>query len=132
MSRSWRSPLPQWHNSPPGRCIAFGYYWAGAKPVLTVASGDIVEVETLITSRPDRLEAAGVPPGEVQQSLRNIVDSVTDRGPGGHILNGPIFVQGAEPGDVLEVRILSVDLAIPYLLCSLQFGRSRPSLWWKE
>jgi acetamidase/formamidase len=94
--------------------VAYGYYWSGAKPVLTVASGDIVEVESLITSRPDRLEAAGVPPAEVEQSLRNIVDSVTDRGPGGHILTGPIFVQGAEPGDVLEVRILSIDLAIPY------------------
>jgi acetamidase/formamidase len=94
--------------------VAYGYYWAGAKPVLTVGSGDIVEVETLITSRPNRLEAAGVPPSEVEQSLRNIVDSVTDRGPGGHILTGPIFVQGAEPGDVLEVRILAIDLAIPY------------------
>ena len=41
--------------------VAWGYYWAGAKPVLRVASGDTVEVETLITSLPDRLERAGVP-----------------------------------------------------------------------
>jgi acetamidase/formamidase len=39
---------------------------------------------------------------------------VTDKGPGGHILTGPVFVEGAEPGDALEVRILSIDLAIPY------------------
>ncbi|NBS60117.1 MAG: acetamidase, partial [Betaproteobacteria bacterium] len=32
----------------------------------------------------------------------------------GHILTGPIYVEGADSGDVLEVRILSIDLAIPY------------------
>jgi acetamidase/formamidase len=36
------------------------------------------------------------------------------RGPGGHILTGPVFVEGAEPGDALEVKILAIDLAIPY------------------
>ena len=82
--------------------------------MLRVASGDTVEVETLITNRPDRLEAAGVAPADVQQSLRDIVTQVTDKGPGGHILTGPIFVEGADSGDVLEVRILKIDLALPY------------------
>jgi len=50
----------------------------------------------------------------VQSSLRAIYDSVKNRGPGGHILTGPIFVEGADSGDVLEVRIESIDLAIPY------------------
>jgi acetamidase/formamidase len=36
------------------------------------------------------------------------------RGPGGHILTGPVFVEGAEPGDALEVKILAVDLALDY------------------
>ncbi len=94
--------------------VAYGHYWAETRPVLRIASGDIIDVETLITNRPDRLEAAGVRPAEVQQSLRDIVAQVTDRGPGGHILTGPVFVEGAEPGDVLEVKILAVDLAIPY------------------
>ena len=94
--------------------VAYGYYWSEAEPVLRIASGDIVDVETMITSRPNRLEQAGVPPELVEQSLRDIVDSVTDRGPGGHILTGPIYVEGAEVGDVLEVRVISVDLAIPY------------------
>jgi len=94
--------------------VAWGYYAATAKPVLRIASGDIVEVETLLTSTPDRLEKAGIAPNDVEQSLRDIVTRVTDRGPGGHILTGPIFIETAEPGDVLEVRILKVDLAIPY------------------
>lgn len=94
--------------------VAWGYYSAAATPVLRIASGDTVEVETLITSRPDRLEPAGVPPAEIQQSLRDIVAQVTDKGPGGHILTGPIYVDGAATGDALEVRILSIELAIPY------------------
>ena len=96
------------------RTVAYGYYSAAATPVLRIASGDTVEVETLITNRPDRLEAAGVAPADVQQSLRDIVTAVTDKGPGGHILTGPIFIEGADSGDVLEVRILRIDLALPY------------------
>ncbi|HEV2669897.1 MAG TPA: acetamidase/formamidase family protein [Gemmatimonadales bacterium] len=96
------------------RTVAYGYYSAAATPVLRIASGDTIEVETLITNRPDRLEAAGVAPAEVQQSLRDIVAQVTDRGPGGHILTGPVYVEGADSGDVLEVRILRIDLALPY------------------
>jgi len=94
--------------------VAYGHYWAGTKPVLTIASGDIIDVDTLLTSTPDRLEKAGVPAADVQASLRAIVEQVKDRGPGGHILTGPVFVTGAEPGDALEVKVLSIDLPIGY------------------
>ncbi|QJX48974.1 acetamidase/formamidase family protein [Hymenobacter taeanensis] len=94
--------------------VAWGFYDAAAKPVLRIKSGDKVEVQTLITSSPTRLEGAGVAPAQVEQSLRDIYQSVTNKGPGGHILTGPIYVEGAEPGDVLEVRIRKIDLAIPY------------------
>jgi acetamidase/formamidase len=94
--------------------VAYGYYWAEAKPVLRIASGDIIDVDTLLTNTPRGLERAGVKPEDVQASLRAVVDTVTDKGPGGHILTGPVYVESAEPGDALEVRILSIDLAIPY------------------
>ena len=94
--------------------VAYGHYWSETKPVLTIASGDIVDVDTLLTSVPDRLEKAGVPATDVQPSLRVIVDQVKDRGPGGHILTGPVFVTGAEVGDALEVKVLSIDLPIAY------------------
>ncbi len=94
--------------------VAYGYYWSDAKPALRIASGDIIDVETLLTNTPNRLEAAGVAAAEIQQSLRDIVAQVTDRGPGGHILTGPVYVEGADSGDVLEVKVLSIDLAIPY------------------
>jgi len=96
--------------------IAYGYYDAAAPPVLRIASGDIIDVDTLLTNTPAGLERAGVPADQIQASLRAIVEQTPreKRGPGGHILTGPVFVEGAEPGDVLEVKILSIDLAIPY------------------
>jgi acetamidase/formamidase len=94
--------------------VAYGFYDAAAKPVLRIASGDIIDVDTLLTNTPARLERAGVKPEDIQASLRAIVDGVTDKGPGGHILTGPVFVEGAEPGDALEVRVLSIDLPIAY------------------
>ena len=94
--------------------VAWGYYWSEAEPVLRVESGDVVRVVTMITNSPERLERAGVPADQVQQSLRDIYAQVDDRGPGGHILTGPIWVEGAEPGDALEVRVLEVEIALPY------------------
>lgn len=96
--------------------VAYGYYWAEAAPVLRVASGDIIDVDTLLTNTPAGLERAGVPPEKVQASLRRIVTEVTGdrRGPGGHILTGPVYVEGAQPGDVLEVHVESIDLPIDY------------------
>jgi acetamidase/formamidase len=96
--------------------VAYGWYDAAGKPVLTIASGDIIDVDTLLTNRPAGLLRAGVPENQIQQSLKDIEAQVPQdqRGPGGHILTGPVFVEGAEPGNVLEIRILSIDLAIPY------------------
>src|SRR6185503_11270086 len=85
--------------------VAYGYYWSEAKPVLRIASGDIIDVDTLLTNSPTGLGRAGVPPEKIQESLKSITTKVTGerRGPGGHILTGPVFVEGAEPGDALEV-----------------------------
>src|SRR3954451_9356172 len=99
---------------PTPKTVAWGYYDASTPPVMRVNSGDTVEIQTLITSSPTRLEGAGVKPEDVEQSLRDIYREVTNKGPGGHILTGPTFVEGAEPGDVLEVRIKQIKLAIPY------------------
>jgi acetamidase/formamidase len=96
--------------------VAYGYYWADAKPALRIVSGDIIDVDTLLTNSPTGLARAGVPDDKIQASLKAIVAEVTGdrRGPGGHILTGPVYVEGAAPGDVLEVKILSIDFAIDY------------------
>ena len=96
--------------------VAYGYYWSEATPVLRIASGDIIDVDTLLTNTPAGLQRAGIAPEQIQASLKAIVTEVTGdrRGPGGHILTGPVHVEGAEPGDVLEVKVLSIDLPLDY------------------
>jgi len=96
--------------------VAYGYYWAEAKPVLRIPSGDIIDVDTLLTNTPQGLARAGVPDDKIEASLKAITSTVTGdrRGPGGHILTGPVYVEGAEPGDALEVKILSINLNIDY------------------
>jgi acetamidase/formamidase len=96
--------------------VAYGYYWAEAKPALRIPSGDIIDVDTLLTNSPRGLAGAGVPDDKIEASLKAITNEVTGdrRGPGGHILTGPVYVEGAEPGDALEVKILSIDFNIDY------------------
>lgn len=109
------APAPQTHQlRATPRTVAWGHYSARTPPVLRIKAGDAVEVHTLLTSSPARLEGAGVAPGDVEPALREVHDEVKDRGPGGHILTGPIFVEGAEPGDALEVRIEAIRLTLPY------------------
>ncbi len=111
------------HLLPGPKTVAWGHYDATTAPALRVASGDTVEVRTLITSSPPRLEKAGLPAAEVEPALREIHAQVTNKGPGGHILTGPIFVEGAAPGDVLEVQIKTIRLAIPYAYNAFGPGR---------
>ncbi|HWI89169.1 MAG TPA: acetamidase/formamidase family protein [Sphingomicrobium sp.] len=104
--------------------VAWGHYDATSKSVLTIKSGDTVVVHTLLTNSPTGLEKAGVAPADIQQSLRAVYDGVpqSERGPGGHILTGPIAIEEAQPGDTLEVKILKVDLAIPYAYNGFRYG----------
>jgi len=90
--------------------VVWGYYAATAKPVLTIHSGDTVTIETVSTGSPKMFESAGVAPDQISPAMRRIYDEVKDKGPGGHILTGPIYVEGAEPGDVLEVRIGTIEM----------------------
>ena len=94
--------------------VVWGYYWSAAKPVLRIQSGDTVEIQTMTTSNPTSLANAGVKPEDIEPELKAIYAEVKDRGPGGHILTGPIYIEGAEPGDTLEVRIQRIRLSTPY------------------
>ena len=104
--------------------VAWGNYDAARAPVLHIKSGDTVVFRTLLTNSPTGLEKAGVAPADVEQSLRDVYAKVplTDRGPGGHILNGPVYVDGAEPGDTLEIHIRKIELAIPYAYNGFRYG----------
>ena len=56
-----------------------------------------------------RVRLAGVAESEIPDSLKAVELGVTDRGPGAHPMTGPIFVEGAEPGDTLEIRIIEIE-----------------------
>ncbi|ALK95997.1 acetamidase [Massilia sp. WF1] len=91
--------------------VAWGYYSGQSKPALTVHSGDTVRMQTLSTcGSPERMIARGVRPEDIPPYTAAIYNEVQDKGPGGHILTGPVAIAEAEPGDVLEVQILKVDL----------------------
>ena len=104
--------------------VAWGWYDAAGKPVLTIASGDELDVRTASTCRPASLIAAGLDSSEIEPEVQKIyaARSSLNPGPGGHILTGPVYVEGADSGDVLEVRIRKVDFVIPYACNS--FGRT--------
>lgn len=84
----------------------WGYFDASVPPVLTVRSGDTVVIET-VSGSPDILPASGfhIPPELI---AIHAAEKGLPFGP--HILTGPVAVEGAEPGDVLEVRIRDIAL----------------------
>jgi len=96
--------------------VEWGYYNSEAKPVLTVHSGDTVRIQTISTcgSRED-MAKLGVKPEQIPPYTDTIYGAMPkDVGAGGHILTGPVAIAEAEPGDVLEVQILKVDMDVDF------------------
>lgn len=94
------------HLSSNAETCHWGYFDAERKPVLQVKSGDKVTVETLATGGPDILP----PPGFYVPPEMNEIHTKLHRFHGPHIMTGPIAIEGAKPGHVLEVRILDIKL----------------------
>lgn len=102
--------------------VHWGHFDARVTPVLRIRSGDRVRVETMVARGLERLKLAGVPDAEIPASMRAVESAVRDRGPGPHPMTGPIFVEGAEPGDSLEVRILAIDFLHPFGVAAFSPG----------
>jgi acetamidase/formamidase len=89
----------------PSTC-QWGYLDASDSPVLAIKSGDRVVIDTVSGSKPF------LPPVDefmIPNELLEIHANVK-QGEGPHILTGPIAVEGARPGDVLEVKIEAIEL----------------------
>jgi acetamidase/formamidase len=91
----------------PETCF-WGFFDKTLPPVLKIRSGDIVYVETLTH------QAGDAPDLLMDEGVKLVYDQITERGPGVHIMTGPIAVEEAEPGDTLEVRILGMTPRLPY------------------
>jgi acetamidase/formamidase len=92
-------------HASPATCH-WGFFDASLKPALTLASGDEVTIDT-ISGAPEVLPHD--PQFHIPPELKD-VHAKNERMVPGHILTGPVAVEGAEPGDVLEVEILEVNL----------------------
>lgn len=121
------SKTPQHHNlEASAETVNWGYFSKNSKPGLVINSGDLVTIETLTHHANDDADRmiTGDPGAESVFGWTKEKKNVDRRGAGPmdasiygrgagegfgvHILTGPIYVCGAEPGDVLEVRILDV------------------------
>jgi acetamidase/formamidase len=94
---------------PEPRHVHFGFFDASLEPVLEVDDGSVLEIRA-VSGRPDD----PVPPEWIPPEIPRIFEQVTERGPGPHILTGPIAVRGARAGMVLEIEIREIRLAAPY------------------
>jgi acetamidase/formamidase len=115
-------------------------------PVLHIKSGDTVKIDTVshsgLTEDPAAFFAqAGISEKDVLPDAIAIAHMPKPPpqpaggapmgfgpGGGGHVLTGPIYIDGAEPGDLLEVRILKVTPRVPYGVNSIGPGGGAPGL----
>jgi acetamidase/formamidase len=105
--------------------LIWGGFPIDRPPALTVSSGEVVRIDT-ITQRGATNPAVspieyygpfGVQPGEILPDLQRFWESLPDRegeryGP--HVMTGPLYVEGAEPGDTIEIEVLDIDTRVPY------------------
>src|SRR6266550_1278481 len=75
----------------------WGWFNNAQPPVLNVNSGDTIVFETMMHSHNQ------VVPGTTIEQIKKLRTDYPGRGP--HTLTGPVYIEGAEPGDVLKVRI---------------------------
>lgn len=108
-------------RSVPGN-VSWGLIPANAPPALQVASGATVSIDTVsqqgLTAGIDPVDffgEAGIAAAAVLNDVKAIYREVRRTpGAGGHVLTGPIYISPAQPGDLLEVRILDVAFRVDY------------------
>src|SRR5262249_2262573 len=94
------------HVSP--STVQWGCFASDGKPVVTVKPGETVTIDTICEI--DELEQLGAATDDPIRELKQIEANVKEKGPGPHVLTGPVAIEGAMPGDVLEVEIVDVRL----------------------
>lgn len=90
--------------------VHWGYFDATRAPVLKVKSGDCVQIEAITH------HAGDAPDLMFDEGVKRIFEQTpeSDRYPGVHIMTGPIYVEDAKPGDMLEVHYLEMTPRLPY------------------
>lgn len=101
--------------------VVRGYFAADVPPVLRIKSGQTVAIDTISLggipaneSPIDFFGRYGIPPEDVLPEAVDIHFNEERPGLGPHLVTGPIYIEDAAPGDMLEVRVLDVKLRTPY------------------
>ncbi|MBM4263813.1 MAG: acetamidase [Deltaproteobacteria bacterium] len=102
--------------------VLWGYIAANLAPALTIQSGQTVEIETLshqglvAAKDPEKFFGDyGIAANEVLADAKALYAGMKrPKGASVHVLTGPIYVEGAEPGDALEVRVRDIKFRVPY------------------
>ena len=108
--------------STPENIIWGELFKADSKPILQMKSGDRITMQTIshegiLADQGDTVEfftKAGIDTNKILPDQLNVKAKVKKTGPGPHVITGPIFLEGAEPGDVLEIKTLKLDYRVPY------------------
>lgn len=111
--------------------VHWGYLWSAAEPVLRVEPGATVTIDTvshegLLADQGDPVgffKRFGIPKADVLADAVAIYAKVQHSGAGPHIVSAPIYVEGAEPGDVLAVHVLAAEPRVPYGVNSARMGK---------
>ncbi|MGH7843542.1 MAG: acetamidase/formamidase family protein [Candidatus Binatia bacterium] len=111
--------------------VLWGYLAANLAPALTIRSGQIVRVEALshqgLTTQKDPVSffgAYGISADEVLADAKTIYSEANHpKGAAVHVLTGPLYIDGAERGDVLEVRVCEIEFRVPYGINASRPGR---------
>jgi acetamidase/formamidase len=131
-------PEPKYDYSVPltPENVALGHFSWTKEPVIRVKSGAIVKIDggggirwndttdPVVWLKENNIAATLEDTPALAETLKVLKENKRAPGiPGGHMLVGPVYVEGAEPGDMLEVRILDVRPRIPYGTVSALPGR---------
>lgn len=125
--------------STPQNAIWGELFKPNSRPIARVRSGDRVVMQTISHEGilPDQgdtvafLSNGGIPqnpksrvaPNQVLQDQLIVKAKLKKTGPGPHVITGPIYVEGAEPGDVLEIKTIAIAYRSPYGVISNRHGR---------
>ena len=104
--------------------VSWGWFPTDKAPVLRIRPGETVRINTLTHAGATQdedpttyLTGLGLPREEILDDVLAFWSSKEGRpreGRAGHVITGPIYVEGAEPGDVLEVQILELETRAPW------------------
>ena len=109
-------------ESTPNNVIWGELFTPDSEPILEVESGAVITIETvshegILPDQGDTVEfftEAGIDEADILPDQLAVKEQIERTAPGPHVITGPIYVAGAEPGDVLEIKTMGIDYRVPY------------------